>query len=95
MSVEYQSRLPVDARADSAPDEISTRCREFSRQMIDEHPVAATLAVFGVGLGVGTLIGSLLADRQPAYGSRAEALGHRVLGAVRDAVPDSLRSYLG
>ncbi|REJ81567.1 MAG: hypothetical protein DWQ34_26985 [Planctomycetota bacterium] len=95
MSVNYESRLPAEsADAPESQDDILARGCEFSRQLMDEHPLATTLGVFGIGLGVGTIVGSLLADQRFGRSSRAEALGDRVLSAVRDALPDQMRSYL-
>lgn len=66
------------------------------QECLSEYPMASTLSAFGIGLGVGLLIGITLAGEsrpQPRHwydlGS-AEDYGRRILDAVTSALPDSI-----
>jgi hypothetical protein len=60
---------------------------------IQRHPMSVSLAVFGVGLGIGALVGSLLAESRAARDRQlAEGLGRRMLHSLERIVPERLRS---
>jgi hypothetical protein len=66
------------------------------QECVSEYPMASTLSAFGIGLGIGLLIGMTLAGEsrpRPRHwydlGS-AEDYGRRILDAVTSALPDSI-----
>lgn len=71
------------------------RCSQFTEESLRENPMAATLTAFGVGVGLGAIIGVMLAE--PASKSRrqtAEELGRRMLDSVAESLPASVRRYV-
>ncbi len=90
--VDYTTEVDQVASGATCPD----ACGEWAENFIQRSPMIATLAVFGLGLGVGAIIGSLLADSAPpSRRQQAEALGRRVLDSLSDVLPDSVRRHLG
>jgi hypothetical protein len=68
-----------------------------SRELVEEYPVSATLLAFGVGVGVGILVGQTIAGaftREPQPSSRLESLSQQVCDAVRNAIPDAISRHL-
>jgi len=68
--------------------------QEAPREFVADHPLPSTLAAFGCGIGVGLLLAALVGSDS---GERREAnvarrLGRRMLDAMAQAMPDSLRS---
>ncbi|MEZ6066536.1 MAG: hypothetical protein R3B90_12690 [Planctomycetaceae bacterium] len=59
---------------------------------ITEYPMGSVLTAFGIGLGVGAVVGSLLSDPEPDPHSSAAAIGRRVLDSLSDYLPASMRS---
>lgn len=91
----YQNRLSSEVNRPEGADDVSARCRDFTQQFVHDHPVASTLGVFGIGLGVGAVIGALIADRQDSHSRRqAEVIGRRMLASIRDVLPENVRSYI-
>jgi hypothetical protein len=89
MAIHYQNRMPRQSRA--SQQSMSTRCREMTEATIQRYPMGVSLAVFGVGLGLGTLVGSLLAGSCAARDRRiAEGLGRRMLHSLERIVPERL-----
>jgi len=91
----------MDIRQDrlSTVQEALAKPQEF----VSDHPVPSVFVVFGVGLGVGLVLGSLLADRPwhtPPSNTRmavnmAEKLGRQVLDAINSVLPESLTKHCG
>ncbi len=90
MTVRHDNRIRQDRQEPTDNEHlppILDRCRETAERAMQENPMIATLAVYGVGLGVGTLIGSILADSgRPASRQFSESVGRRVLSALSDVV---------
>jgi hypothetical protein len=69
--------------------------------MVTNHPATSGLVIFGVGLGLGLLIGQALMSgmRQPTTRwldrRRAEKFGRQVLDAISEYLPQPLASRLG
>ena len=66
------------------------------QECVAEYPMASTLSAFGIGMGIGLLIGMALAGEsrpKPRHwyelGS-AEEYGRRILDTVTSALPDSI-----
>ena len=68
-----------------------------SRELIGEHPVSSTLLAFGMGLGVGVLIGQTIAGalmQESHPSTRLESLSQQVCDAVRNAIPEAISRHL-
>ncbi len=62
-----------------------------SKEMVQDHALSAAMIAFGVGIGAGLAVVSLLADGSPArQASVTERLGRSLLDAMHNVVPDSL-----
>ena len=71
------------------------RCRRWMEESVEQNPLLATLAMFGIGLGVGVAVGSLLAEPESARRRRsAETLGRRILESLSEAMPPSIKQHL-
>ena len=68
-----------------------------SRDLVGEYPISSTVLAFGVGLGLGvllgqTIVGALMPEPEPA--SRLDSLNQQICDAVRNTVPEAIRQYL-
>lgn len=92
----FQTRMTHDLRGpqNDHPSLVS-RCCQFTEDSIRENPMAATLTAFGLGVGVGAVVGVLLAE-PPSRSRRqtAEMLGRRMLDSIAESLPDSVRRYV-
>jgi hypothetical protein len=66
---------------------------------VEEYPLSSTLVAFGVGLGIGVLLGQTLSgsfggSRNRPDPSTMEKLGEQVLHALRRSIPESLSRHL-
>lgn len=70
----------------------SDRCCDEVARAVDENPAGSLLTAFGAGLGIGVALGLTVAfsSARPKPRSRAEDLGHRILEAISDYVPESI-----
>lgn len=91
--MQQQNRL-AGVRDTSGRLDVTTRCRDFTRQMVDDHPLAMTLGAFGLGLGLGAIIGGVIGDQRSSHSRHAEALGHRVLRSMKEILPERVSSYV-
>lgn len=70
------------------------------QEMISQHPMSTALVVFGIGLGVGVLLGSLISTpaTPPTFSERAEhaaeKVGRQVLDAIAGVLPQSLARHV-
>jgi hypothetical protein len=74
---------------------MAARCAAACESAIQDHPLAMTLAMFGVGMGLGVVIGSALAEpmgirKQPV----AENLGRKILDSIAEYLPASVARQL-
>ena len=71
------------------------RGREAVEKAIRKEPAAVTLAMFGIGLALGTAAAVLL-TRKPRASQKGslESLGRHVLNSLRDVLPDAVRQHL-
>lgn len=72
--------------------------RARPQQMVREHPLESALVVFGLGVGIGVVIGTALAGslrefREPAP-SAAQRIGRQVLEAVSQSLPEAVARHL-
>jgi len=84
----------------AAGDTFMTSAVSRSQDMVSQHPVSTALVVFGVGLGIGVALGSLLsgaATPPPSFGQRAELaaekLGRQMLDAINGILPDAITRH--
>lgn len=78
--------------------ETAQRFSDSSKELVTEHAMSATLAAFGIGLGLGMAAVYLMTSspRQqslPIAQNTAQQLGQRMLEALTAAIPDSLSSW--
>ena len=69
--------------------------------LVSHYPLSSVLVVFGVGLGVGVALGSILGGPdtpRPSFGKRtelaAEKIGRQVLDSIAGVLPESLAKYV-
>lgn len=67
---------------------------ETVEQVVRNKPVETTLAVFGVGLGLGVMVGCLLADQAGQRRQLANSLGTRMLDSISGYMPDTIQQRL-
>jgi len=72
-----------------------------SEGLVSDYPLSSVLVVFGLGLGVGVAVGSMLGGPvmpRPSLGQRtelaAETLGRQMLDAIASALPESLSKHI-
>ena len=88
----------------SSPDSLASCARNSIakvEEFVQRDPKTAMLISVGAGLGLGVLVGAVLANSTPRRSRRgidrqsAEQLGHRFMEAVSNAVPASVSQYFG
>ena len=83
--------------AGQTAEDWQNRARSEVSRAVDDNPAGTLMTAFGVGLGVGALIGlsiALSTASRPTPKSRAEDFGHRMLEALNDYLPDSVSRRL-
>ena len=72
-----------------------------SEGLVSHYPLSSVLVVFGIGLGVGVAVGSILGGPVmpgPSFGKRtelaAEKLGRQMLDAIAGVLPESLSKHI-
>jgi hypothetical protein len=79
--------------------ESSSRIAEFTKeptQLVHEYPLSSTLVVFGVGLGAGLLLSSILAEpvrHMTHHETTSERMQRQMLDALRNVLPAALQRY--
>ena len=58
--------------------------------MIQEWPASSMLTAFGVGFGMGVVLGVIMAEPTRHEASTAERMGRSVLDAIARVLPESL-----
>jgi hypothetical protein len=68
------------------------------RELVEEYPMSSTLVAFGVGLGIGVLLGHSLSGsiggRTLPEASTMEKLGRQAFEALRSSIPEALSRHL-
>ena len=65
-----------------------------SKEYVEEHAISTALVAFGLGVGVGFAMLSLLSsDAPPSRCSTTQRLGQQLLDAMSSLVPESLAKY--
>jgi len=89
------NRVQEHFEGENAEAPMASRCAAAAESAIKDHPLAMTLAVFGVGMGLGVVFGSALAEpmgirKQPV----AENLGRKILDSIAEYLPASVQKQL-
>ena len=93
--MESMNRIQEHLEGDASEMPMGSRCAAACESAIKDHPLAMTLAVFGLGAGLGVVIGSALAEpmgirKQPV----AENLGRKILDSIAEYLPASVQKQL-
>jgi len=93
--MESMNRVQDHFEGDASETPMASRCAAACESAIKDHPLAMTLAVFGVGMGLGVVLGSALAEpmglrKQPV----AENLGRKILESISEYLPASVAKQL-
>lgn len=92
-----QDRLGGAWKSSSVMDRIPTvkSIEDAAESFIEERPLATTLVVFGLGVGIGTAIGMMLSDClvDRSKSTRAETLTHNVMDSLSRMVPDVISRH--
>jgi hypothetical protein len=76
--------------------ETTSRIAEFTKepkQLVHEYPLSSTLVVFGVGLGAGLLLSSILAEPvrlMSHHETSSERMQRQMMEALKGILPASL-----
>lgn len=86
------------AQTQSKPAALSKAAQSCSMEMIEEHPLTSLVVVFGVGMGVGLLLGQAVCESFGSMRGRpettAEKLGCQIRDALKHALPESVARHL-
>lgn len=89
---DLQNRTRDRKTGESNMTSLASRCCE----MTEENPMLATIAAFGLGVGIGAIIGSQLGESSaPSRRQTAEALGRRMMDSIAQSLPEPVRRYVG
>ncbi len=98
MSTANKNRIAEDLSQEGGPSEWQRQlsdCQHATADAIRENPLAATLAVFGVGFCVGTAIGAMFGETDfRRRENLANSLGRRLMQSINDYTPDVLQQHL-
>ena len=80
---------------------ITTPAIAKSEGLVSDYPLSSVLVVFGIGLGIGVALGSILGGPptpRPSIGRRTELaaqhLGRQVLDGLVSVLPESLSKHV-
>ena len=69
-------------------------------EFVNQNPGSSALVAFGLGFGIGIAIGSMLGGQEPSrsgweqrwdqMGDNAERLGHQIMDAIANVIPQAL-----
>lgn len=83
-----------DEGQNSWPAQLERPCAAME-QAVRDKPVVATLAAFGIGVGLGAVVGCLMADRAFDRRQVASNLGQRILDSISQYVPETVQHPFG
>ncbi|MCA9154749.1 MAG: hypothetical protein R3C99_23320 [Pirellulaceae bacterium] len=92
MATEYRRRFEYEPYADRS---MAERCTATTTDAIRDFPMTSLLVAFGLGIGLGAVVGSMVLEQaEPVHHSRFERLGRRLMDAVADAMPEHVGQRL-
>jgi hypothetical protein len=68
---------------------------EKPQELVREHPMAAAMVVFGVGLGVGLLLSQAACGHLSYFAQHEQTLAEKLTSRVREAILPMLPESLG
>lgn len=93
-----QKKRPAQAEKAEQTAAMQGRIHEAAEQVVGNHPAAYIATCFGIGLGLGVVIGTMLADSGVWSSHRdqttAERLGRNVLDAISGVLPEQLAAFV-
>lgn len=100
MATEARNRIQTGTpatseSADSTCETLMKHPLSAIEQAVRDQPATATMTAFGIGLGVGAVIGCMLVDRTAERRRLAASLGSRMLDSVGEYLPHSIQQRLG
>ncbi len=82
------------SKAQNRPNHPAESMAGQTKQCVRDHAMASAAVAFGMGVGTGLALVSLLADARPeSRAAVAERLGRQFLDAIRNHVPTSLMPH--
>jgi len=95
MSVQHTNRMPRGAVQRPSNPDWQQQLQEYQQctvEAVEQHPLAATLVAFGVGVCIGSTIGALIDDSHSRRRQHlASSLGRRMLDSLGDVFPDRIQ----
>lgn len=77
------------------------QAREAATEWVSGNPLSSVLVIFGIGLGAGVVLGSLLSGPAPSRPSlarrteqAAEKYGRQMLDAMAGVLPESFAKHI-
>jgi hypothetical protein len=91
-----KQKIHSPTSGNSHTSQVMDTVKDTASYPMEEAPITTTLLVFGVGLGLGALIGSMIAEASAPQTrvSQAEAVGRSILDSFSSAVPSSIRKHM-
>lgn len=95
MSTEHFQRAGGSPDQSHAWQSQMNHCMTSFEDTVRDNPMGVTLAAFGLGLGIGAIIGASLAPSpRSRHQQLATSLGTRMLESIRDVMPESVQQYI-
>jgi hypothetical protein len=68
--------------------------QDESKEFVAEHAIPSALVVFGIGVGAGLAVASMLAESTSSrHNTMTQRLGQQMLDAMGRLLPDSLMKH--
>jgi hypothetical protein len=92
-----EGNYPEGTYTPEAMKGLADRCCDEVAGCVDRNPAGALLTAFGAGVGIGLALALTVALPKPKPKRRnlPEELGHKVLAALQDILPDSVAKRMG
>jgi len=90
-----KSRISNEEGLASGVGERFREACDATTELVASHPGKSILTVFGVGFGLGLLLGYALAEPTPDTRGRLARFGESMLNALSGVMPESVMQRLG